>query len=171
MEKIIMYFVVTVVVCLISCMAMADCNKQQMRKDANSRFIIVGGEAFDKTTKLTWSRCSVGVTWKKGVGCVGSPKMMNLNEANNYAKKIGHGWRVPTINELKSIADGKCNKPIINTIAFPDIKDRGEGAPYWSITQVEQMPMLYYYVDFINGIVDGHSSGFGLAVRLVRSQQ
>ena len=163
--------VAVVITCLSSGSVLADCDKQQLRKAASSRFVLNNGEAFDKVTKTTWCRCSAGTTWKEDVGCVGSPKLMRLEEARHFAKQAGDGWRVPTIKELYSIVEQECENPVINSIVFPDIRDLGEGAPYWSVTRIEEIPMLVYYIDFISGRVDGHSQGFAMAVRLVRNQQ
>lgn len=168
MKKFIALFAV-VIAYLSSGLVLADCNKQQSPKAAASRFILNKGEAFDKVTKLTWSRCSVGGTWKQGTGCVGSPKLMSFEEAKHFASQAGSGWRLPTIKELCSIVEQGCENPAINSIVFPDIRDLGEGAPYWSVTRIEEMPMLIYYVDFMSGRVDGHSEGFVMAVRLVRN--
>jgi len=171
MKKLITCIVV-VFACLNSGFVMADCDKQQAHKAADSRFVLNKGEAFDKVTKLTWCRCSAGATWKDGAGCVGAPKLMSLEEASSFAKQAGNGWRVPTIKELYSIVEQECENTVINSIVFPDIREFGEGgAPYWSVTRVDNMPMLVYYLDFIHGQVDGHSEGFIMAVRLVRSQQ
>lgn len=170
MKKRIAVFAI-VVACLSSGFVLADCNQQQEGKVASSRFILKKGEAFDKVTKLTWCRCSAGATWKEGVGCIGSPKLMSLEEARQFAKQTGEGWRVPTIKELYSIVEQECENSVINSIVFPDTRDLGEGAPYWSVTRIEDMPMLIYYVDFMSGRVDGHSEGFAMAVRLVRNQK
>lgn len=149
---------------------LADCTKQQPHKAAESRFILNKGEAFDKVTKLTWSRCSAGTTWKEGGGCIGLPKLMTFGEAKQFAKQAGKEWRLPTIEELYSIVEQGCEDPAINSIAFPDeIRDSGEGAPYWSVTRNEDMQTLIYYINFINGRVDAHSEGFEMAVRLVRN--
>lgn len=79
MKKFIALFAV-VITSLNSGLVLADCNKQQSCNAAVSRFILNKGEAFDKVTQLTWSRCSVGATWKEGVGCIGSSKLMTFEE-------------------------------------------------------------------------------------------
>lgn len=136
-----------------------------------SRFILNEGEAFDQSTKLTWSRCSAGATWKKGLGCVGSPDLMNLDEAEQFAKELGSGWRVPTIEELCSIVERERTNPALNSEVFPDIREIEEEAPYLTVTKVKEMPSLVYYVDFLSGDIDGHSKGFPMYVRLVRDKQ
>lgn len=150
--------------------AMSACSKGKPESTPTSRFTLKNGEAFDQQTKLTWDRCSVGTSWN-GSRCVGSVKLMSLDDAKKLANKRGGGWRVPTIEELYSIVESKCTSPAINAEVFPGVKDLGEGAPYWSTTRIREMPSLIYFVDFLNGEADGHSKGFSMAVRLVRDGQ
>ena len=161
--------VVILLICLNASSLLADSKKQKAPKNLSSRFTLIKGEAFDKATKLTWRRCSAGCDWKEGVGCIGSPELMSLDEAIKFARQAGDGWRVPTIMELSSIIEQGGETPAINSIVFPDIMDLGDGAPFWSVTPFEEMPMLIYFVDFLSGRADGHSRGFKLAVRLVRN--
>ncbi|WP_051261302.1 DUF1566 domain-containing protein [Desulfovibrio inopinatus] len=164
-------FLGIVFACLIPCSALADCNEQLLRGDASSRYILNKDEAFDKATGLIWRRCSEGTSWNDSEGCIGSVKLLSLDEAKSIAKQLGNGWRVPTIDELYSIVDEKCQQPVIDPVVFPGVKDQGEGASYWSCTHVEEIPTLIYYVEFMSGIVDAHSKGFGLAVRFVRDKE
>ncbi len=171
MRKCIVWFAV-VIACLTSNGVLADCTQQQLHNAADSRFMLNKGEAFDKSTKLTWRRCSEGTTWKDGAGCIGSPQLMTFDKAKQFANQVGKGWRLPTIQELYSIVEQECSDPAINSVIFPDdIRDSGEGAPYWSITRYEDVPTLIYYINFMNGSVDAHSGGFEMAVRLVRNTQ
>jgi len=165
MKRFLSYFVL--IACCNSGIAFGACEKNQPLSTPSSRFTLKEGEAFDKKTKLTWSRCSVGTTWKNGK-CTGTVELMSLIDAKKYAQKLGNSWRVPTVDELYSIAERGCKKPFINSEVFPGVKDFGEGAPYWSTTKIKEMPSLVYYIDFFNGDSDGHTEGFSLAVRLVR---
>lgn len=149
----------------------ANEHKQKSSKNTTSRFILNKGNTFDNLTKLTWRRCSVGTTWHKGSGCVGTPKLMSFKEAKHFAKQTGKGWRLPTIKELYSLIEQKGKNPAINPIIFPNLQDFGEGATYWSTSRVESIPMLIYYIDFLSGRVDAHSEGFSMAVRLVRNSK
>lgn len=126
-------------------------------------------KAYDKVTKLTWKRCSLGSKWKKGTGCVGMPKKLYYDEATKLVKEVANGWRIPTIDELYSISGKECKENTINTTVFPDIKDMPVFAPYWSISPLENMPNLIYYIDFVNNYVDVHSKGYSMFIRLVRS--
>lgn len=149
----------------------AACDENIAESTPSSRFVINEDEVYDQITKLTWKRCSAGTSWKSGTGCIGTVKLMRLDEAKQYAQKAGAGWRIPTIEELYGIVEQKCINPTINSKVFPAVKDYGEGAPYWSATTVEEIPSLIYFVDFLNGAVDGHTKSFPLAVRLVRNEQ
>ncbi|MBI5592040.1 MAG: DUF1566 domain-containing protein [Deltaproteobacteria bacterium] len=167
MKVLITYFVVAV--CLNSDVVLGACDKNKSASTPTSQFILREGEAFDQKTKLTWCRCSVGTTWKKGAGCVGAVKLMSLEDAKQIAQKLGGGWRIPTIEELYSIVEQRCTNPAINSEVFPDVKNSGEGAPYWSVTKIKEMPSLIYYIDFLSSEADGHTKGFPMAVRLVRT--
>ncbi|WP_428035949.1 DUF1566 domain-containing protein [Amphritea sp.] len=149
---------------------LAACDEDFAESSPSSRFVLNGGEAYDQQTKLTWQRCSVGTTWTSDEGCVGKVKLLGLNKARQSAQQLGGGWRVPTIQELYSIVEQRCFNPTINSTVFPAVTNVGEGAPYWSDTPVEEIPSLIYFIDFIDGAIDGHSKGFPLAVRLVRSE-
>ncbi|MGQ5524295.1 Lcl C-terminal domain-containing protein [Chitinimonas sp. PSY-7] len=147
----------------------ASCDKSSVASTPTSRFVLKDGEAYDTKTSLTWSRCSAGTTWQKEGRCTGEIKLMQWGEAKKYAKKMGNAWRLPTIEELYSIVESKCSNPAVNATVFPNIRDQGEGAPYWSATEVKGISPLVYHVDFFSGEIDGRSSGFALGVRLVRS--
>jgi Protein of unknown function (DUF1566) len=128
------------------------------------RFTLNDGEALDRATGLTWKRCSEGLTWEKGT-CVGEPHFFSLDQARKLAAE---GWRIPDIDELSGLLDQSCGKPAIDTKAFPDISATEEGdSTYWSLSGMGMLNLVYT-VDFMNGIVDGHSPGISYAVRLVR---
>lgn len=153
----------------ISSVVLADCDESIAESTPSSRFVINGSEAYDRQTKLTWSRCSVGTTWVNDAGCIGEVQLLGLDAAKQFAQTLGGGWRVPTIQELDSIVEQRCFNPAINSEVFPKVVNSEEGSPYWSDTRIEEIPLLIYFIDFFDGTVDGHTKGFPLAVRLVRS--
>ena len=133
------------------------------------RFILDGGEAFDTKTGLTWQRCSLGMRWDSKEACAGEPMLASLDEAMRLAKEFGERWRVPSGPELESIVDRSCGRPVVDETVFPDIRPNDEGtAEYWTTNPVG-VAELFYYFDFMTGLADGHSSGFHLAVRLVKT--
>ena len=79
----------------------------------------VGGETFkDNSTRLEWMRCAVGqeVTrvdvevgaeyYKKNGRCKGTATRITYQQAISFTKKIGHGWRMPTIFEIETLNNG-----------------------------------------------------------------
>ena len=133
------------------------------------RFIVKGDEVLDSKTGLTWKRCSLGTTAERGNRCAGEKAFVNLDQAVLLAKAEGNGWRVPSGPELESLIDVSCGSPVVDVSIFPDIVPDDEGAAnYWTINEVGAANLVYYF-DFMTGRPDGHSRGFQLAVRLVKS--
>lgn len=96
---------------------------------------------------------------------------MTLGEAEGYAKQLGDGWRLPTLNELLGIVEQRCSKPSINAEVFPGVVELYEGqAKYWSRTPFKEIPSLFHNVDFMDGSVDANSRGVAMGVRLVRDK-
>ncbi|WP_422822962.1 DUF1566 domain-containing protein [Variovorax humicola] len=119
------------------------------------------------SNRLEWQRCSVGMFWSAGV-CKGSLRPLSWNDAKVYANRFGPGWRLPTVHELMSFQKSCCVSPKLASANGIEAIE-GDGAPYWTQTSVPKMPPLIYYVDLLDGTIDGHSPGFALGVRLVRS--
>jgi hypothetical protein len=133
------------------------------------RFVLNGGEAFDIKTGLTWQRCSVGMSWNGRDGCAGKIVFASLDNAKQLAKAAGEEWRVPSGPELESIIDRSCGSPVVDKAVFPDIRPDADGmAAYWTTNPVGAANLIYFF-DFMSGDADGHTSGFELAVRLVKT--
>ncbi len=137
----------------------------------NSRYIIHGGEVFDKQTNLTWQRCSVGQRWREGFGCEGPVNFYYLKDA----VRLGDGvWRLPSENELLSLVD-KNQKRNIDEKVFPNM---GSGDPvyhyleYWTGTPINNQPGNIHIIINDNGnSLGSYHPSFAFAVRLVRSGQ
>ncbi|NVK24220.1 MAG: DUF1566 domain-containing protein [Gammaproteobacteria bacterium] len=105
----------------------------------DSRYIISDdGTVTDLDTGLMWTRCVFGQSWDKTEQtCSGEQERVvwltatETNLDNTYA---GHNnWRLPNVNELKTIFDLTKAKPSINTVAFPSMPT--DNATYfWSST-------------------------------------
>ena len=149
--------------------AFADCRYDTTQGELENRFTVYEGQVFDAKTDLTWQRCSLGTHWSLAKQCTGEIEYLSLRMAKEKVKTLSDGWRLPNIEELFSLLDMNCTEPSINTNYFPDLVETGEGAPYWSVTEVSDLPILFYFIDFWNGSADGHTEGFPLAVRLVKS--
>lgn len=137
-----------------------------------SSFTAKEGEVIDTKSKLIWKRCSFGEEWQKGKGCVGEIKLIRRTEAEAYARSLGNGWRVPSVDELLSLVDERCKTPVINSALFGKLHDTGEGANYLTSSVYlegdDVIPTLFYTIDFMNGVVDAHTKSYSGAVRLVR---
>lgn len=130
-------------------------------------------EVRDTKTGLIWRRCALGQTWQKTKGCVGEVALMRCADVDENVRLLGEKWRLPTIDELLTLVDARCQEPVINTKIFGMVRDTtGEGANYLTASVYlegdEVMPALFYTIDLLNGGVDAHTKGFVGAVRLVR---
>lgn len=126
-------------------------------KDNSEHYIIFGDTVYDKKANLTWARCSVGQAWK-GSGCVGVVKTFVFGAAQELASA---GWRLPTVDELKTLLTRGCPGSMINTDAFPDM---GE-LVYWPSTSLGSAA---WHVSFSDGTARMGGRGYSFAVRLVR---
>jgi hypothetical protein len=146
---------------LISPAAVAACSNAE-RTDA--RFVVSAGEAFDNRTGLTWRRCSAGMAWAPP-----PPVAARKNWSIGMRRPLSPA--TPVLDELTSLLDSGCGTPPVDTAIFPDVSaNEQDESAYWTTSKVG-MADLIYYVDFLTGQVDGHSKGFRLAVRLVRTGQ
>lgn len=99
-----------------------------------------------------------GITWTKET----LAKDVTYNDA---IKALGEGWRLPTINELFSLADHARESPAIDTEAFPDT----ESDWYWSSTPIDWNDAAVWVVHFNGGYVGNGRRNDDLAcVRAVR---
>jgi len=107
----------------------------------------------------------------QGSQCKGEAKLMKWVAAERYASQRGGGWRLPTLNELLGIVEKRCSNPSINQKIFPGVIELYKGqAKYWSSTPYQEIPTLFYNVDFLHGTVDANSQGIVMGVRLVRNK-
>lgn len=126
------------------------------------RFDIQDAEVTDRHTGLTWARCSVGQQWD-GSTCVGNVKTLSLQESLQLAKNSV--WRLPNVKELASLADVGCQRPSIDSVAFPGTP------PYWYNTSTPDYSESYYIVGFSVGYVDVFETNWGGGVRWVRAHR
>jgi Protein of unknown function (DUF1566) len=131
----------------------------------NPRYVIKGGEVYDKDTNLTWQRCSVGQDWKEGAGCTGTIKVFTFDQAQ---QQNSGEWRVPTQDELASLIDHSREEfPMIDKEAFPGMN---QSTPtYWSSTP--DGDARAWDARFIPGDISDDVRGYRFAVRLVRKGQ
>jgi len=106
-----------------------------------------GDAILDTATGLEWqAEATEGVTWY---------------EANEYAKSLGDGWRLPTIEELSTLIDYSRVSP---ATTFPD---HGKAA-FWSSSVVADHTNYARLVLFGVGFVCGYNKFGDHHVRCVR---
>jgi len=94
----------------------------------------------------------------------------SLLNATNTEKLCGFDdWRVPTIDELKTLATNTAARPTIN----PDIFQLTLESPYWSVSTYQNYPEHAQTLDFTTGAAHYYNGfrGDRLPVRLVRSNK
>jgi len=96
----------------------------------------------------------------------------NINEAAAYCETLSHGgysdWRLPDLNELKSIKDLNQSNPSIDSTVFPNTNP----SIYWSsYIDHERDPTSAWYVNFYNGIPNRMKKSSSHYVRCVRGGQ
>lgn len=98
--------------------AQAVCDTSSTTKQSSSRFVVDEATVYDTKTKLTWMRCSYGQIWHQG-RCEGVVKPVDWDTAMSLRVPGDNAWRMPTKDELDSIADASCKKPSVNEDVFP----------------------------------------------------
>ena len=132
--------------------------------------LLAQGQWRDPKTNLVWMRCSLGQTWD-GKMCTGEAKKIDWDDAMKVGKGLNYGgvtgWRLPTIDELKTIMiEGKAG----NTSAFIFKPTSGNWGAYWSSTSTGLHNAEAWIVYFDNGTdYTYHKYYYRLSVRFVRS--
>jgi len=120
-------------------------------------FIRTGDVVKDTVSKLEWQDNAIGsaTTWQ---GAIDRCESLTLD---------GHSdWRLPNINELKSIIDrSKSNPAIVQGFKNTSSND------YWSSTTNEYYKNYAWIVYFSNGGVGYYDKGNNYYVRCVRDGQ
>lgn len=107
-----------------------------------------------------------GLTWSKETLAAGEINHAVAVKACKALRLAGHtDWRLPTVEELFSLADHSRNSPAIDTDAFPDTKSDW----YWTSTRAAWAPSCAWVVLFDLGGASYFPRNGGAFVRAVRS--
>jgi len=162
--------VLLLVVMLTPLTVSATCNSNVVATTPDSRYLDnKDGTVTDTVTGLIWKRCSEGQTWN-GTTCIGTASTytwapaLQAGPASNFTGKSD--WRLPNINELKSIVEHQCYAPTINLNIFPNTPSWA----YWSASPVSFWPGGAWFVAFDEGYDNytGVGNTGGIGVHLVR---
>jgi len=136
------------------------------------------GTAIDTETGLMWCRFALGQTWRLD-SVSEHAKIFTWQAALDAAKEFnrqggfaGHrDWRVPSINELKTLLDGNSGNKN-SAIHFIDNRVFPENPPWvWSSTPYAGYGGGAWFVHFKGGEAINEDAGLARAVRLVRDHK
>jgi len=138
------------------------CNDDGAKTMPSERYVIFANDYFvrDRVTGLEWTRCAIGQTWDTDRGiCLENTKKQvkswfSFNSALNEVARFGknqndNSWRLPTINELLTIVEHRCQSPATNLTIFPN-------TPSWRFWSVSTMVENNDYAWVVN-LEDGSS--------------
>jgi hypothetical protein len=113
----------------------------------------------DQRTGLMWTAKDVGTATFRN-----APALVADLNANAFAGFTD--WRMPTLQELFTLADHSRTSPAIDTDAFPTCK----GGWYWTSTPLASSPSDFAWcVYFYSGDANANHQGNSGRVRAVRS--
>ncbi len=125
------------------------------------------GTVTDNGTGLVWQKCSAG---QSGADCsTGTASQHTWENAVSYCNGLsvaGKSWRLPNVNEVKSIVDRTTSSPSIDASAFPSTPALGLAAVWTSSTYVN-IPSNAWRVLFYDGSVDFDTKSSSHYVRCV----
>jgi hypothetical protein len=124
-----------------------------------------GGIVRHVPTGLEWQRCAQGQEWD-GVTCAGTPTIHDWREALALAE-VQPGWRLPNVNELRTLAERCRIAPAINRQVFPD----APAAAFSTSSPSAANPDRAWVVNFLSGNDNPVAKRLGTHVRLVRDAQ
>jgi hypothetical protein len=124
------------------------------------------GTITDTRTNLTWMRFAMGQTWD-GTHCIGDPIRYTWDVASQIVFSFAgfDDWRLPSIDELKSITDPSR----LDTATDPNIFPNTPSWAFWSRTCDPQVSSVAWYVNSRSGQSTTLNKGSKFLVRLVRN--
>jgi hypothetical protein len=151
------------------------------------RFQVQDHVVIDTRSNLMWTRCLLGATWN-GTTCEGKATSYGWQQAQELAKHSTYAdfddWRIPTFEELKSLADKETAVPMvkipnINQTVFPTPNCQGatrsaahhdgHSCWQWSSTPIEGSQHYIWIVYFDYGYGSANYEADMFALRLVRN--
>ncbi len=121
-----------------------------------SRFTLnPDGTATDGETGLTWMRCAEGQQWD-GASCTDGRAWYTMSSWDDAmgglqrrpVRRGGHDdWRLPSLEELRTLVDLTCRQPATNATVFPNTP----GENFWTSTSSAWNDAYAWRIDFSSG--------------------
>lgn len=129
------------------------------------------GTVVHTATGLQWAQCAIGQDWNRN-SCLGTAEVFTWNDARAAIDALnGNGglagftdWRLPTREELESIAETCREAPAINSNIFPNTPWAG----FWSSSSGDSNSEHAWFVGFYYGLAFEYSQAASYRVRPVR---
>jgi hypothetical protein len=145
----------------------AVCEATKPMLPPTDQYVLNGDTVLDKKSGLTWARCSAGQHWQENKGCTGRISSLKWDAAMDLSRD---GWRVPTLDELKTLLSATCLAPSINEEVFPGTRANPRTMGYWSsTTKGSPLDRYVWVVFFDSGYFAYGNLDSSYSVRLVRS--
>ena len=109
------------------------------------------GTVYDNVGGLTWLKCPAGNNYTMS-NCTEQSEPKNWLGAIQYCESLEYAektdWRLPNINEIRSLIARGRTQPLINSSLFPHI-----ATPlfFWTSTTYEKTPQLGWGINFTSG--------------------
>jgi hypothetical protein len=104
-----------------------------------------------------------GLIWQKSEG-----DSMRWDDAISYCDELRltekKDWRLPNINELRSLVDGSLFNPALDRVKFPEVR----ASLYWSSTTSPSRNEFAWFVSFMLGNANSYKKNQSYFVRCVR---
>ena len=157
---------------LLSFSLSAEQNENIVDNWPNSRYRGHGdGTVTDTKTGLMWMQCSLGQSYQANGSCSGSDGTYNwksaLENAFQYTFAGYSDWRLPNLNELRSLVAYDRYSPSINSDVFPNTIS----SYYWSSSPTSDSSGYAWGFSFSGGDDIYALRADSYYVRLVRSDQ
>lgn len=147
------------------------CTKLAINKTISSNNELEHGVWTDPKTGLMWARISIGQEWNNGQ-CIGDADFMDWITAQKACRNFRlagyHDWRLPTIDELKTIMKKGISGYNCHHDVLSKPKKRIYGS-YWSISECDFYHDFAWIVYFGGGSAGGYSKNNDYYVRAVRT--
>jgi c(7)-type cytochrome triheme protein len=147
-------YILPLALLLVTTLAWASCNEHIDPSTPNSQFTVNhDGTVVDNSTGLMWMRCVLGQHWD-GKTCLEPKPWFTHRSWAGAMKDAGKSryagyddWHLPSVDELMSIIERRCEDPAVNSEIFPNVP----AAPHWTRESYSTNHDYAWRINFKNG--------------------